>query len=107
MERAPPLAMPTARLVNSACGVCGTDSVHDVLAHATPVEPVTLDLDGGPVADATVLGWGMDEQGDYPRRLMGSQIQVVADDACNIGIKAVYAKAQSDAIRDNSSWNLP
>ena len=28
---APPLALPAARLVNSACGVCGTDSVQDVL----------------------------------------------------------------------------
>ena len=30
----PPLALPAARLVNSACGVCGTDSVQDVLAAA-------------------------------------------------------------------------
>jgi FdhD protein len=41
---APPLSLPTARLVNSACGVCGTDSVQDVLAVATPPAPVTLDL---------------------------------------------------------------
>jgi FdhD protein len=40
----PPLAMPTARLVNSACGVCGTDTVQDVLAAAAPSEPVSLDL---------------------------------------------------------------
>jgi FdhD protein len=40
----PPLAMPTARLVNSACGVCGTDTVQDVLAAAAPSDPVTLDL---------------------------------------------------------------
>ena len=33
---APPLAMPTARLVGSACGVCGTDTVQDVLADAAP-----------------------------------------------------------------------
>ena len=39
-----PLAMPTARLVNSACGVCGTDTVQDVLASAGPSEPVALDL---------------------------------------------------------------
>ena len=42
---APPLAMPTARLVTSACGVCGTDSVQDVLAAAAPAVPVTLDLE--------------------------------------------------------------
>ena len=46
---APPLSMPAARLVSSACGVCGTDSVDDVLASAAPLPSVSLDL-------ATVLG---------------------------------------------------
>ncbi len=41
---APPLALPTARLVNSACGVCGTDTVQDVLASAAPPAPISLDL---------------------------------------------------------------
>lgn len=41
----PPLSMPTARLVNSACGVCGTETVQDVLAATAPAEPVTLDRD--------------------------------------------------------------
>jgi FdhD protein len=40
----PPLALPNARLVNSACGVCGTDTVQDVLAAAAPATDVTLDL---------------------------------------------------------------
>ncbi len=40
----PPSSLPTARLVNSACGVCGTDSVQDVLAVAAPSPRVTLDL---------------------------------------------------------------
>ncbi|MET0840272.1 MAG: formate dehydrogenase accessory sulfurtransferase FdhD [Marmoricola sp.] len=46
---APPLTLPAARMVNSACGVCGTDSVQDVLAAVGPVDPVSLDL-------ATVTG---------------------------------------------------
>ena len=41
----PPSSLPTARLVNSACGVCGTDSVQDVLAAAAPPPPVTLDIE--------------------------------------------------------------
>jgi FdhD protein len=41
---APPLSLPTARLVNSACGVCGTDSIQEVLAAAGPPPPVSLDL---------------------------------------------------------------
>ncbi len=40
----PPLALPTARLVSSACGVCGTDTVQDVLVAAAPPAAVTLDL---------------------------------------------------------------
>ena len=46
---APPLALPTARLVSSACGVCGTDSVQDVLSAARPSGEITLEL-------TTVLG---------------------------------------------------
>ena len=41
----PPLSLPTARLVNSACGVCGTDSVQDVIAAAGQASPVSLDLE--------------------------------------------------------------
>ncbi len=51
---APPVSLPTARLVNSACGVCGTETVQDVLAGASPPAPVTLEL-------ATLL--------DLPQRL--------------------------------------
>jgi FdhD protein len=40
----PPRSLPTARLVNSACGVCGTDTVQDVLAAAAPVPQLTLAL---------------------------------------------------------------
>jgi FdhD protein len=45
----PPTSLPTARLVNSACGVCGTDSIQDVLAAAPRPTPVSLEL-------ATLLG---------------------------------------------------
>jgi FdhD protein len=42
---AAPLTLPTARLVNSACGVCGTDVVQDVLHdHDSPRERVRIDL---------------------------------------------------------------
>jgi FdhD protein len=41
---APPLALPTARLVNSACGVCGTDTVQDVLAAAPPHDDIEIAL---------------------------------------------------------------
>src|SRR5680860_1055221 len=40
----PPSSLPAARLVNSACGVCDTDAVQDVLAAAPPPPQVTLAL---------------------------------------------------------------
>jgi FdhD protein len=40
----PPLSLPAARLVNSACGVCGTDVVQDVVATASPPARVSLSL---------------------------------------------------------------
>ncbi len=42
---APPLRLPAARLVSSACGVCGSDTVQDVLARAPRPREVRLDLD--------------------------------------------------------------
>ncbi len=42
---APPLRLPAARLVSSACGVCGSDTVQDVLARAPRPAEVRLDLD--------------------------------------------------------------
>ena len=42
---APPLSLPAARLVSSACGVCGSDTVQDVLAGTTPSVPVSLPLE--------------------------------------------------------------
>lgn len=41
---APPARLPTARLVNSACGVCGTETVRDVLAGAPLLPRITLEL---------------------------------------------------------------
>ena len=40
----PPTSLPAARLVNSACGVCGTDTVRDVLVAAAPPRQVSLEL---------------------------------------------------------------
>jgi FdhD protein len=38
----PPLRLPLAHLASSACGVCGTDSVDDVLQDQSPVPPVEV-----------------------------------------------------------------
>lgn len=41
----PPVRVPHAHLATSACGVCGTDSVDDVLSDVPPVAPVELAAD--------------------------------------------------------------
>jgi FdhD protein len=41
----PPISLPAARLVSSACGVCGTDSVGEVLGSAPRPPQVLLELD--------------------------------------------------------------
>ena len=46
---APPLSMPAARMVTSACGVCGADAVRDVLDEGASRAPVSIAL-------TTVLG---------------------------------------------------
>ena len=73
------------------------------LAEPVSLPPAALDLDGAPVAKATVLGWGMDENGNYPRQLLGTDVDVVAPDSCNIPIKAIYAKALRAGIDDLAS----
>ncbi len=40
---APPVSLPAARLVSSACGVCGTHSVDDLLSSSAPQAPVYHD----------------------------------------------------------------
>ncbi len=70
------------------------------LAEPVSLPPVALDTVGAPVAKATVLGWGMNEEGDYPRQLLETDLDVVAADACNISIKAIYAKALRAGIDD-------
>lgn len=42
---APPLRLPEARLVTSACGVCGADSVTEVLTLAAPRSDVVVPVD--------------------------------------------------------------
>jgi secreted trypsin-like serine protease len=78
---------------------------HDValvqLTAPVQVQPVTLDYDAAALPpQAVVLGWGMDEDGKYPRHLLETDLDVVANDACNIGIKAIYAKALRSSLSD-------
>jgi len=77
------------------------------LSDPVTLQPVALDFNGDAITptanhiiSATVLGWGMTEDGEYPRHLRETDLDVVANGECDIGIKAIYAKALRDAVVD-------
>jgi secreted trypsin-like serine protease len=77
---------------------------HDValveLAEPADVAPVALDFEAAPIDKAVVIGWGLTEDGEYPRHLLESDIDVVPNAECNIGIKTIYSKALKQAVTD-------
>jgi secreted trypsin-like serine protease len=84
---------------------------HDValveLSEAVDLPPVALDIDGAAFDDAVVIGWGLTENGEYPRHLLESDIEVVPNAECNIGIKTIYAKSLKQAVSDiGSSYGI-
>lgn len=73
------------------------------LAEPVDLPPVALDLDAAVVraaGDAVVIGWGLTEDGEYPRHLQESDIAVVDNAECNGGIKVLYARALKQAVDD-------
>lgn len=73
------------------------------LDEAVDLPPVTLDLDGADFDSAVVIGWGLTEDGEYPRHLLESDINVVSNAECNGGIKTIYSKALRQAVTDLGS----
>lgn len=73
------------------------------LAEPVAAPPVALDLDGAHFDKAVVIGWGLTEDGDYPRHLRESDIEVVPNAECNTGIKVIYSKALRQAVTDLGS----
>lgn len=41
---------------------------------------------------ATVIGWGLMENGYFPATLMEADLELTSNDACNAGIKEIYAR---------------
>ncbi len=76
------------------------DSALVELAEPVDIAPVTLDLDGASFTKATVIGWGLTEDGDYPQHLRETDIDVVPNAECNAGIKVIYSKALKQAVTD-------
>lgn len=73
------------------------------LAEPVDLPSVALDLDAAPVAKAVVIGWGLTEDGQYPRHLLESDIDVVPNDECNVGIKIIYSRALKQAVTELGS----
>ena len=76
---------------------------HDValvqLAAPVRLQPVALDYGAAAApSQAVVLGWGMNEDGQYPRRLLATDLDIVANDSCDTGIKAIYATALRSSL---------
>ncbi|HWA20539.1 MAG TPA: serine protease [Devosia sp.] len=72
-----------------------TSMDHDValirLASAVTIMPVSLGYDEAAAGNAVIAGWGLTETGEYPRYLQTTDIELVNNEACATGIKAIYA----------------
>ena len=69
---------------------------------AEPADAPVIKLPSTPNADtgkATVIGWGMMEDGTFPNDLMEVEIDVVENGACNAGIKEIYARDLTEILR--------
>ena len=69
---------------------------------AEPASAPVVKLPASPSQDtgkATVIGWGMMENGTFPNDLMEVEIDVVENAACNSGIKEIYARDLTEILR--------
>ena len=53
-----------------------------------------------PTGNAVVTGWGKMADGGFPENLMQADIELVANDACNSGIKNIYARDLESVLRN-------
>ena len=58
-------------------------------SNAPAIRMVADDVETGP---ATVIGWGLMDDGNFPVNLMEADIELTSNDACNAGIKQIYAR---------------
>jgi secreted trypsin-like serine protease len=57
----------------------------------TDVTPIDMALAITPTGEATVIGWGRMNNGMFPTHLQEANIELTTNDACNSGIRQVYA----------------
>lgn len=68
-------------------------------ASAGTIAMTDTDMESG---STTVIGWGMMEDGTFPIALMEADLDLQANQACNAGIKEIYARDLGDVLRNFS-----
>lgn len=71
-------------------------------ATAPTIAMTAADMQDG---DATVIGWGMMDDGSFPNNLMEASIKLFPNAACNSGIKEIYARDIGLILRDYA-WRM-
>ena len=72
------------------------------LAEAASAPTVAMTDNNPESGDATVIGWGMMDDGNFPSALMEADIKLFPNAACNSGIKEIYARDISAVLRDHA-----
>ncbi len=75
----------------------GLIKLAEAVPDASTIKLPDQDVTGG---DATVIGWGMMEDGNFPMALMQADIGIQPNAACNKGIKDIYARDLAEILRN-------
>jgi len=91
-------------IVHEGYNTNNLDNDIGLLRLASAATAPAIKLPAAPSQDsgkATVIGWGMVEDGTFPNDLLEAELDVVENSACNAGIKEIYARDLSEILR---SW---
>ncbi len=92
-------------IVNENYSEMTLDNDIGLLRLKTPASAPVIPMAEARVADSgksTVIGWGMTDNGTFPNDLMEAEIELQPNEACNAGIKAIYARDLGVALRQLS-----
>jgi secreted trypsin-like serine protease len=91
-----------AVFVNEGYDTSTLDNDVGLLKLAEPADGKTISMTDANVESgtATVIGWGMMENGYFPNNLMQADIELFPNSACNSGIKDIYAKDLGGILRE-------
>ena len=72
------------------------------LAEPAKAQTIAMVEDNVEAGAATVIGWGLMENGYFPMNLMEAEIELTSNSACNAGIKEIYARDLGNVLRQYS-----